>query len=362
MKNVSKPLEFPKDNLAHNNIIEWWYFNGHLKDRFNNYYFFMTCLFKADNKRVNIPFLSKLPFKTIYFSHTILTDGKRKKFYSEINPVVIVSQDSFKRKFLYVNYILPSLNGYVNNVIEEIPAENFPQFHIKTKFFDLTLNSTKKPVLVGGNGFVKLGAKSTYYCSYSNLETLGILTLEGRELEVSGISWLDHQWADVPYSKDLWNWFCVQLANKMELVCFEYHDRRKNKSFFLATVIFPSGEQKSFSEVEIIPKNVYWESKKTGAKYPLEWRINIPSIKLILETKPVAKNQEVVFGEINYWEGAINVTGNYGNKKVKGKGFMELVGYEIQKSKVQIYQAIIKEKVKSLLPRIKRFFSTGMLK
>ncbi|MHA1895810.1 MAG: lipocalin-like domain-containing protein, partial [Promethearchaeota archaeon] len=36
-----KKIEFPKDELAHNSIIEWWYFNGHLTDKQGNRYAFM---------------------------------------------------------------------------------------------------------------------------------------------------------------------------------------------------------------------------------------------------------------------------------------------------------------------------------
>jgi len=98
-----KPIKFPEDESAHNHIIEWWYFNGHLRDRDNNNnnYAFMNCLFRVDVKRVKIPFLSKIPLKTVYFSHSLLSDIKNKDFYSEINPISIVSRDSFSKPLLF---------------------------------------------------------------------------------------------------------------------------------------------------------------------------------------------------------------------------------------------------------------------
>ena len=59
-----KKIKFPEDELAHDNIIEWWYFNGNLKDKKGNEYAFMDCLFKADINRVKIPFL-KVPFLSL---------------------------------------------------------------------------------------------------------------------------------------------------------------------------------------------------------------------------------------------------------------------------------------------------------
>ena len=35
----------------------------------------------------------------------------------------------------------------------------------------------------------------------------------------------------------------------------------------------------------------------------------------------------MVFGSINYWEGPTKVSGLFKGRKVKGQGFMELVGY-----------------------------------
>ena len=52
-----EPLEFPKDNGGHESIIEWWYFNGRLKDHRGNEYAFMDCLFKANPLKINIPLL-----------------------------------------------------------------------------------------------------------------------------------------------------------------------------------------------------------------------------------------------------------------------------------------------------------------
>jgi hypothetical protein len=39
------------------------------------------------------------------------------------------------------------------------------------------------------------------------------------------------------------------------------------------------------------------------------------------------RDQEMIYGAINYWEGPLEVTALISGKKVKGVGFMELVGY-----------------------------------
>ena len=80
-------------------------------------------------------------------------------------------------------------------------------------------------------------------------------------------------------------------------------------------------------EVEFIPLGAEWTSPKTKAVYPLSWRIRVPRKNIDLKVAPFIENQEMVFGSINYWEGPLRVSGLFAGKKVKGAGFMELVGY-----------------------------------
>ena len=49
-----------------------------------------------------------------------------------------------------------------------------------------------------------------------------------------------------------------------------------------------------------------WKSDRTGAIYPLDWKIRIPSLNLAV--KPILKDQELALPPLVYWEGAVNVT------------------------------------------------------
>lgn len=326
-----KPIRFPKDELAHNHIIEWWYFNGHLKDKQGNSYAFMNCLFKTDVKKVKIPFLAKVPFKKLYFSHSTLLDIKSKKFYSLIDYISIISRDSFSKPLLFINYMNPAIaRGYINCVIEKIAKDIY---HLKGENMDLKLTSTKKPLLEGGKGYINLDSKKTYYYSLTNLRTEGRIKIKNKWVNVAGKSWMDHQWADVSYSKDKWTWFSIQLDNETEMVCFKY-DGKKTKTY-LASISYPDGKQEHFNEVEIIPLGLNWTSPKTKATYPLSWRIKLPAKNIDLRVDPLIKDQEMVFGSINYWEGPFKIIGLFNGKKMKGVGFMELVGYPSQYNNIK---------------------------
>jgi predicted secreted hydrolase len=323
MSEIFKPIEFPKDESAHKHIIEWWYFNGHLKDKAGNKYAFMNCLFRADVKKVKIPFLSKLPVKILYFYHSIISDITGGQWYPSIELATIVSEDSFSKPLLFINHTNPIIiNGYTNNVLEE--TGKFV-YHLKDKGVDLKLISVKEPLLLGGNGFIDLQAKKTYYYSLTNLKTEGQIKVRGKWIDVIGKTWMDHQWANASYSKDKWTWFSIQLDDETEMICFEYGE--KGIKNYLASISYADGRQEHFTDVIFRPFDQKWTSPKTQATYPLSWHIKVPERRIALDVRPLINEQELVFASINYWEGPLSVSGTFGGKKVKGDGFMELLGY-----------------------------------
>src|SRR3989338_2291044 len=239
MKEKHKPIKFPDDEQVHDSIIEWWYFNGHLRDWAGKKYAFMDCLFKADTNKANIPFLKRVPTKNIYFAHSILSDIGTQKSYPEIQNISLVSNDSFTRPLLYANYTNPiMINGYVNSVIEEITAGNY---HIKSSNFDLILRSQKPPLLVGGRGHIVVCNRDSYYYSLTNLKITGMINIGGKWIEVEGKAWMDHQWADAGYIKDKWTWFSFQLDNGIEMMCCEY-TAGKDKDY-LVDIIYADDKQ-----------------------------------------------------------------------------------------------------------------------
>jgi predicted secreted hydrolase len=268
------PLEFPRDGRPHNNIIEWWYFNGHLSDKDGNDFFFMNCLFKADVNKVNIPFLKMIPIRDLYFHHHLLSEVSSGRNFSRTSPYVTISKDSFLKPLFFINYMRPTLD-YYNYEIREI--EPF-HYRIKTEDFDLIMESQKEPLLEGGDWFLKLNSRDTYYYSLTNMKITGHVLLDGSAIEVEGKGWVDRQWADTPYINDIWTWFSIQLDNGTELICFEYDDYKVKDH--LADFIDKDGNTMHSRVVEMIPRGNPWISKATGGKFHLSWDIKIPSMDI----------------------------------------------------------------------------------
>ncbi|MFA6994833.1 MAG: lipocalin-like domain-containing protein [Patescibacteria group bacterium] len=325
-----KPIHLPQDEKSHKSIIEWWYFNGYLNDSAGRRYTFMDCLFKADLKRAKIPYLKILLEKTlntpyIYFAHSVVSDITKQKTYKDIQNISIMSGDSFKRPLLYANYFDPLLlsSGYINCEIAETKAS---KFHLKNSKLDLSLSARKKPLFEGGQGFINVCQRKSYYYSLTDLAVKGTINIDNKPLEVTGHAWMDHQWADVAYNRDAWSWFSLKLSDGTDIMCIEY--RIGEQRDYLVDIIDKRGNTEHYNYFILKPSKKIFTSLKTKAKYPLEWEIEIPNKKIKLKLKAMLRDQEMVFGAINYWEGPLDISGTVKNKKIKGVGFMELVGYQ----------------------------------
>jgi len=358
MKKIDEVV-LPKDNGPHDFIVEWWYFNGHLYDEKGREYSFMDCFFKVDISKVNIPHIAPHLVEDVFkngeyfhFAHSVVSDISKNKNYKEIQNISLLSSDSFKKDLLFINYKNAHLlgEGLSGEIIEVKPND----FYIKTKNISLNLESQKAPLLEGGHGYVGTPQDGSYYYSFTDMKVNGSLSLEGKNIKVSGKAWMDHQWANATYKgkKDKWTWFSFNLENGTEIMCVEYDTLRGID--ILIDIIDKEGNQTQYKKAKIIPLSKFLKSKKTKAKYPLSWKIEIPEGDIFIKAEAMMKDQEMIFGQINYWEGSMRVTAVINGKKVKGRGFTELVGYESDYNYLMLEE---KEIEKSLFKNIKKIFN-----
>jgi predicted secreted hydrolase len=355
MNEKIKPIKLPEDNGPHENTIEWWYFNGHLKDKDGNQYSFMDCLFKVDFLKANLEHLFNFPSRSdyqkgnyLYFAHSVVSDIARQKNYKEIQNISLMAHYSFSKEKFFASYTNPSI---FEKHICEIEEKEKNGFRLKTENLELVLESRKKPLLEGGHGYVGTIEDGSYYYSLTDMRAKGVLKIEGKEIAVSGQTWMDHQWANAVYKKDKWTWFSIQLENGTELMCVEY-DTKKG-SDILINLIDKEGKQSQYIKAIFKQGKNIWESKKTKAKYPLAWQIEIPEAQILIEAHSLMSDQEMIFGPINYWEGPIAVVAKINGAEVRGEGFMELVGYPSEYNYLFLAGEEIEENISK---KIKKFF------
>lgn len=68
-----------------------------------------------------------------------------------------------------------------------------------------------------------------------------------------------------------------------------------------------------------------WRSPATGTVFPMGWTLEIPSLGIDLDLRPVSESCEFDGRQSSYmiyWEGPIRISGSH-----SGKGFVELSGY-----------------------------------
>jgi predicted secreted hydrolase len=80
------------------------------------------------------------------------------------------------------------------------------------------------------------------------------------------------------------------------------------------------------NEVELRARGE-WISPHTGDRYPAGWRLRLPGEKLELTVTPTVADQEMRL-TVRYWEGAVTVDGQAGDKKIGGRGYLEMTRYE----------------------------------
>ena len=106
----------------------------------------------------------------------------------------------------------------------------------------------------------------------------------------------------------------------------------KEKKLFIAATRQNDGKTLKLKSKDFAVKHFgLWKSQKTRITYPAGWNIIIPKFRIDLKVTPYIENQEVsarLTTSMCYWEGACKVEGTKKGKKIKGKSYVELVGYD----------------------------------
>lgn len=198
---------------------------------------------------------------------------------------------------------------------------------------DLELVDTKGPALQGEAGYSQKGAEpgqASYYYSLTRMQATGRVTIGGETFDVSGLSWMDHEWSTSALSIEQvgWDWFSLQLEDGSELMLFQI--RRADGTvdpFSSGALIAGDGSTTRLKRDDfIIQITDTWTSPHSGAIYPAGWTVRIPGLDLELQLRPYMKDQELNVSYA-YWEGAVQATGSRADIPIAGNGYVELTGY-----------------------------------
>jgi predicted secreted hydrolase len=126
-----------------------------------------------------------------------------------------------------------------------------------------------------------------------------------------------------------WDWLCLQWEDGAELMLYRMRlENGQPDSSSSGTWIAPDGTATHLraSDFQMTPTSV-WKANGGSARYPIGWRVVLPSQGLDFTAKAALDNQELKLGPITYWEGAIDANGTRNGSAIRGRGYLELTGY-----------------------------------
>ena len=324
--------EFPRDHFNHPDFkTEWWYYTGNLKSNDGHRFGFELTFFRQAVSRDPAK-AAAWDVKDVYLAHLALSDLDGGKFYhaerTNRSGPGIAGIDEIHWRIWNGNWQIVWEKG-----AQELQAidERF-QLH-------LALRSEKPPVIHGQNGVSQKAegaGRASHYISLTRIHTSGIVELSGKKFEVTGTSWMDHEFFTHQLTADQtgWDWLSLQLEDSTELMLF--HIRRKDGSidpYSAGTFVDAQGKTTHLrmNDFVLSPLGKTWKSPVTGAVYPIEWKLAVPRLGLELEVKTPLESQELA-GKTkltpNYWEGAILLTGKRNGQTARGVGYLEMTGYD----------------------------------
>ena len=202
---------------------------------------------------------------------------------------------------------------------------------------ELDLEPGKGPTLHGAGGFSRKGpsaGNASQYYSMSRMPTTGRVRIDGAWVDVTGASWMDHEFGTTFLEPGQvgWDWFSLQFDDGADLMVFQLRraDGRPDARS-AGTWIAGGGASAALEggDVRLTPGR-RWTSPASGAEYPVEWRVELPGRQTSLAVAAALDAQEMDTGAstgVTYWEGAVTVTGRVGGRPVRGRGYLEMTGY-----------------------------------
>ncbi len=194
---------------------------------------------------------------------------------------------------------------------------------------DLQYNAVKRPLMVGGDGFLPQGAGSyTYYYSQTGIEVSGALSVDGISEPVSGTAWIDRQYGTTnPLESEPWEWFSLQLSNGMDINLWNLFTADNQIpdtiTFKFLSAYIDDSTSLTTGDFTLERLGYVWMPDGEVA-YARQWRLTAeePSIDLLITLRNTTHEVSLPF---RFYEGATRIEGTVNGQAVTGRGFAELL-------------------------------------
>ena len=329
-------LAFPRDHASHPDYrIEWWYYTGNLDAPDGRRFGYQLTFFRVgvDRRPVNP---SRWAVRDLHMAHLAVTDiaGRRHQVAERLN------RDGVG----WAGASTETLHVWNDGWSARLDAAAGDGAHLLNAAsddgalaVDFRLVPDRPPVLHGAAGYSQKGAETgnaSHYYSFTRLRTTGRIVVDGEAFDVSGLSWMDHEFGTsfLEPAQVGWDWFSLQFDDGSDLMVYTMRrddgapDPRSSGTF-----VAPDGSitRLAAGDYALVPGR-RWTSPASGASYPVAWEIRVPALGIDLDVEATIDAQELQTGEstgVTYWEGAIDARGTREGAPLAGQGYLEMTGY-----------------------------------
>ncbi len=320
--------QFPRDHHAHPDFkTEWWYFTGNLSgDDGREYGYQLTFFRQGVNRKTEAE--TRFAVSEIKLAHFAVTEISDGRFH--------YAQKVSRGAFGEAGFAEGDRVAWIDDW--ELRLREGGGFVLQAKddtfALELTLIPDKPPVFHGDNGVSQKSegeGRASHYYSFTRLETVGRLMIDGRAVAVNGWSWFDQEWATNQLTDDQtgWDWLSLQFEDGTELMLFQIRLKDGGRDpFSHGTWIDAKGASTVVKneDFEFLPGRT-WRSEATGGVYPVEWTVRIPKLGLEVTVEAALDEQELVLRPISYWEGSVRAVGTRAGRAIEARGYLEMTGY-----------------------------------
>ena len=313
-------LNFPRDEGYHpGEVVEWWYTNAHVTgDSTGNSYAMMFTDFYY-------PTLGFDGFRIFELSNE--TTGA---FLTETTPCRYSTIDT-NHLHIVANTGLTGSGHEEWKTLDSAGILKPFQYNLKGSMangsMDLTYNTVKRPLMVGGTGFLYEGTTGyTYYYSQTEIEVKGTITMNGLTENVHGIAWIDRQWGQFnPNNGEKYTWMSLQLSNGMDLNLwniFNTADQIPDTSTYRFCTVYENDSTTTVISNFSLERLKYTYTADNQKCYDQKWRLTYGNVDLILTATHISNEVQLPF---RFFEGSMEIQGTVGGLSVTGVGYVELL-------------------------------------
>lgn len=319
-----KAIAFPADHGAHPDLrTEWWYITGRAQAGGRSFGFQVT--FFRSRVAATQGLQSKFAAKQLLFAHAAVTDVQGRKLWHDqriarqgfgIAEASTTDADLRLRDW--------SLVRTGTQWRARLPARDFT--------LDLRCDQVQPPLLQGRAGLSRKGpdpSQASYYYSLPQLAVSGRIGVRGRDVDVTGKAWMDHEWSEALLHPDAvgWDWIGMNLDDGSALTAFRLR-RGDGSTLWDGGSFRPAGAEAAIASLgeTVFTPGRRWTSAATNASYPVEWTVRTAAgtytVRAVLDDQELDSRGST--GAI-YWEGLSDLFNENGRKV--GSGYLEMTGY-----------------------------------